>query len=453
MSKKYDYWLSSGKFSMMQKVMVLVLGVFSFMMIARMLSQEKLGVWGLFLIISGIVETARNALIRNGYILFMKTSQDDEHIGVEAAALYTNIGYSLLMILVFLGCGKMIAELLNAPGLDTVLFYYSLSMIGLIVFSQFEILLTARMDFKGISLMYIVRNVFFTGIVAVCFFSGVLMNLHHLSLLYFLAVLLGSFMGWLYVRKTGVNKWKWDRQIFRKFIHYSKFVLGNNISSLIFRNTDTFLTSSFISATASAFYSSCTRITNFADMPSQVLGDIMFPKAAQVMKKGDSGEIKTLYEKTVAATLTFTIPVILVVVVFAKQILLILAGSKYVAASGILQIVIFYGLFLPFIRQFGNIMDVTGRPKVNFMVMLSFAIINIGLNIAALQLWGLKGSAIGTLSSYFLLFLTAYTILRKLFGVSLIGVLRNVCLFYPEYLRLIRNAIKTYLKPKPDYGK
>jgi len=447
MSKKYTYWLNSGKYSMIQKVLVLILGVFSFMMIARMLSQEKLGVWGLFLVISGIVETARNALIRNGYILFMKTSPEEEHAGIEAAALFTNIGYTLIMILIFIGGGALIANLLNAPGLNLVLFWYSLSMLALVAFSQMEITLTARMDFKGIASMYIVRNVLFTGVVAVCFFGGAWMDLDQLSWMYLVSVVAGSVIGWLYLRKRKVSPRKWNTALLKRFINYGKFVLGNNISSLIFRNTDAFLTSSLISPAVSAIYSACTRITNFADMPSQVLGDIMFPKAAQVMKSGGVSEIRALYEKTVAATLTFTIPVVLVVVLFAKQILIILAGEKYGEASGILQIVIFYGMFLPFIRQFGNIMDVTGRPKVNFMIMFIFAMVNIVLNVTAIYLWGVPGSAIGTLTSYFLLFLTAYTILRKLFGVSVINVLKNITIFYPEYFRLVKSTAKTYLKP------
>ena len=95
MAQKYSYWLSSGKYTMMQRVMVLLFGVMSFMILARDLEQQALGVWGLFLITSSIVETLRNSLIKNGYVLFINSKDEEEHPGHEYAAIYINIVFSV----------------------------------------------------------------------------------------------------------------------------------------------------------------------------------------------------------------------------------------------------------------------------------------------------------------------------------------------------------------------
>ncbi|MBS1654620.1 MAG: oligosaccharide flippase family protein [Bacteroidetes bacterium] len=335
----------------------------------------------------------------------------------------------------------------NAPGLSIVLYYYCLSLIALVFFSQFEIFLVSQLDFKGVFWMYLVRNGALFIFLAVLFILKYHLLIEVLSVAYFVCASLGAVIGSIYLRKYTKRSYKWDKEMFSKFINYGKYVYGNNVSSLIFRNTDSFMTSSFISAAASAFYSSCTRITNFADMPSQVLGDIMFPKAAQIMKKGNESEIKSLYEKTVAATLTFTLPVIVTVLIFSPQILLILAGKQYIAASGLLRIIILYGLFLPFIRQFGNVMDVTNRTHVNFLTIFSFAIINIGLNSISIRLFGLPGSAYATLTSYFLLFCTAYFLLWRILKVNFLNIVRNIFSLYLEYIKMARSfMVKFYTK-------
>ena len=439
MAAKYAYWIKSGKYSMMQKLAVLVFGLLGFMMLARLFTPQELGVWGLFLIISGIVETSRNAFIRNGYILFSNTYAEDQQPAIRFAALLTNIIFTVFMILLFMLCAGAIESLLNAPWLATILYYYCITLLVLVPFSQVEIFLTARMDFRAIFWMYIARNGIFFLAIAGYFISGYELSLPTLSLIFTACAVLGTVAGAFFFREVASLKNTWNKTVFLKFVHYGKFIWGNNICSLVFRNTDSFLTAYYISAAASAFYSSCTRITNFADMPSQVLGDLMFPKAAQVMKQGNMEEIKGLFEKTVAATLTFTLPVVAIVLLFPKWILLVIAGSQYVAAAPILQIIILYGLFLPFIRQFGNIMDVTGRPKVNFAVLAVFAVLNIGFNALGIYIWGLPGSAYGTLFSYFLLFLTTYTVMVKIVHISLVRIVKNIFMLYGNYFRMIRN--------------
>ena len=435
---------------MFQKIAVLLFGLGSFMLLARIFIPQDLGVWGLFLIISGIIETSRNALIRNGFILFINSEDESKKKQINFAALLTNISFTAFIIVILAALGFFFQEILNAPGLSLVLKYYCLTLLILIPFSMIEIKSTAVMDFRTIFWMYFLRNGLFCLYVIISYLVDYDITLPVLSLAFAVCALIGTIIGYLLIERMDFFSGKWEKSMFMKFIHYGKFIWGNNICSLVFRNTDSFLTASYISAAASAFYSSCTRITNFADMPSQVLGDIMFPKAAQIMKSKNLDHIKVLYEKTVAATLTFTIPVVIFVLLFPKTILLVIAGEQYVSASGILQVIILYGMFLPFIRQFGNIMDVTGRPKINFTVLLIFAIINIAMNILSIRIWGLPGAAYGTLFSYFLLFLTTYFVLFKTINVSFFNVVKYIFTLYADYFNLLKSGL---FKLKTKYAK
>ncbi len=438
MSTKYSYWIHSGKYSLLHKVFVLLSGVISFMLLARALQPDALGIWGLFLIISSIVETLRNSLIRNGYVLFINTKEPQDHPGIEYAAIFTNIVYSFLFILLFLVFGSFLERVFNAEGLAVLLHYYCLTLLLLLPFSYLEIFLISRADFKAVFWMYFSRNgLMLAGIVA-AYFSGWALSFLFLALLYGAGALAGLLSGMAGYNKYNKALIKKNSAILPQFIGFGKFVFANNLFSLLFRSTDSFMSSSLISAAASAFYSTCTRITNLVDMPSQVFADIMFPKAAQIMKNNDRQGIKLIYEKTVAATLTFTLPAITFIFIFPKELLVILAGREYIQAAPILQVMVFYGLFLPFIKQFGNVTDVLGVPKINSILMAVFAVFNICMNLVGIHYFGLYGSAYATMTSYFLLFICTQIILFKLLNVSQRSVFKNVFLFYGEYARLIK---------------
>jgi len=442
MAKKYSYWLQSGKYSLLQKAFVMLFGIFSFMVLARALTPADLGVWGLFLIISSIVETLRNSLIRNGYVLFMHTREKEDHAGIEYAAILTNIIYTAVFVIAFLALSPYIDSLFNAPGLGAILRYYSIILVLLIPFSYLEVFFVTKMDFRAVFFMYFVRNGSLLAALAVVFLTGIIiMDLRVLIVIYGLTAAAGLAMGLVMSRRHERMPVSRDYRILPGFIAFGKYVFANNLFSLIFRSVDSFTTASFISTTASAFYSTCARITNLVDVPSQVFADIMFPRAAQVMKSNDREGLRRMYEKTVAATLTFTIPAILVILLIPKFIMGIIAGPAYLQAAPILQIIVFYGFFLPFIKQFGNIMDVMNKPQVNSLLMLVFAGINIGLNLLGIHYIGLYGPAIATLTSYFLLFIVTQIILTRLLGVSRINICRNVISFYPVYLNLALGMI------------
>src|SRR5688572_18721922 len=83
---KYKYWIHSAKYTTIQKFAVLFIGILSFILLARILGPGGYGVWGLFMIISALTETARNALIRNAYIWFSHQHEEKEENKLQASA-------------------------------------------------------------------------------------------------------------------------------------------------------------------------------------------------------------------------------------------------------------------------------------------------------------------------------------------------------------------------------
>lgn len=444
MTAKYSYWIHSGKYALMQKLFSITLGMMSFILLARVFEPGDFGVWGLFVIISSIIETCRNALVKNGYIRFINSTTAEERPFVESAAFAINAIFTILLFFALLLLGPYFGNLLNAKGLGSMLQWSSIGIVFLGPYSWFENLFYSRYKFREIFWLYFIRNSVFFGTTVFWFFSAIVPSKNLVVICYSLSILPGVLYALFVYLKDEKVQFRYSFDKVKEFLQYSKYVLGNNFFSLVFVSADSFMTSRFVSSFASSFYSTGARLLHFADIPSQVFGDIMFPKAAQLAATGTVSDVRNIYEKTVAASLTLILPIVLFVILFAKWIILFLVGEKYLMAIPVIRLLIFYAIFLPFLKQFGNIMDARGKPHINFWLMLFIAFLNLGLNYLFIQFWGVFGAAAATLTTYVIVVTITQIILYKTIGVKTIRVLGNIPHLYKEYYSIALRGFQKF---------
>jgi len=445
---KYTYWLKSGIYSGLQKVAVLLFGIGSVLILTRSLSKSDMGVWNLFLVYTGIIEITRQSLIKNAVIKYINGHQEDEHPHIQSAALYLNIAITLLIGILITLFIVPVSALLKAPSLSLVMYLFLPGLLLLIPFSHFEWTQNANADFRGIFWGYLSRQgLSFLLIVAHLLFAGQI-NLTYLIIYFDAGLLGGTLVSAFFARKFMYRSTKMHSEWMWKLWHFGKFVFGTNISSSIFRNTDQFIISSYLSTSAVALYGICLRISNLVDVPSQVLGDILFPKTAKMMEDGNLEKVKFYYEKAVGSILAIAVPASICIVVLPELVIGIIAGKNYMDAVPILQITIFYGLFLPFIKQFGTIMDSIGAPKTNFVVLTITAACNIGICMYFTKQMGLMGAAYGTMTSYAICFIITQSILYRKLNVNLLNVGKYMLQFYPEMLSVVQQRYLTKLKTR-----
>lgn len=429
--KKYKYWVNSGKYTTIQKVAVLGFGIVSFMFLARMLSKDGFGVWGLFILISSITETARTALLRNAFIRFTHQHDEKDHKYLQGAAFTMSLLLSSVLAVLSLATAIPVANLLNAPDLVPIMQLYAATLVISVLFSHSEIVLGANMDFRGICWMYCLRQGLLFLPIGIYFLSGMQMGPVLLSVYYLGAVtvagIVGYFMAKPYLQWHFAETKPWVTRLW----HFGKYVFGNNIFSQLFRSTDNFITANKFLPEVSGLYNACLRISNLVDMPSAVLADILFPKMAR-FNASDKSQVKYMYERAVAATMIFSIPALLFLLIFPTLILRLLAGENFVDAAPILRVTAFFGFVLPFLKQFGTVMDGTGDPNTNFKVMGFGFFINVGINLAFVYKFGIIGAAFGTATTYFILFCVTQYLLNKRFGITIWNVFRYTGQFYKE---------------------
>jgi lipopolysaccharide exporter len=427
-----SYWLKSGTYTFLQRVSSLVFGFGAFFFLIRTLSKEAFGVWAIYLSMVTIIEMGKNGLVQNALIKFLAADNKQNDAPIITASFFLN---SLLSLIVGAGVillAPWLSRLLNAPELADMLYWYLLVLFLLVPFSQLSFIQQANFDFRGIFWSNLVRQgLFFFYVLSVFLFSAEF-HLQSLIIVQAISLLLGTVVSWLFSRpylylNTSLD-WGWVSKLF----HYGKYVFGTNISSMLMKSTDQLMLGVLAGPVPVASFNMASRVINFVEVPTITVASIVFPQSALRSKEQGPKAVKQLYEKSVAAILAFLLPVVLLILIFPEFIILIIAGKDYLDNAFLLQIVIFYSLFIPFARQFGTIMDSIGRPHLNFYLIGLLAVINIGVNYLLIARYGVIGAAFATLLTYILGFIANQIILYKLLNVNTLHVFKYIPEFYKQ---------------------
>ncbi|MEP7232972.1 MAG: oligosaccharide flippase family protein [Ginsengibacter sp.] len=430
--------IKPGLYNGFQKVMVPVFGVLSTMLLAhKALSKPEMGVWSLFLVVTSVVELFRQGLVKTSLIKYINHTKEDQHSAVMSAAFFLNAVVTVILCILLFFFSRQIALFLNAPLLESMLHIFIVGMLFLIPFSHFEWIMYGKSLFKNLFWTYLVRQGLTLSAIFVYYLIHGSITLQALVIIYSTGILSGALSGFAFVKRFLILRYIPSGVWINKLWQFGKYVFGSNVSTLVFRNVDQFMVSNVLSNTAFvASQSISLRIVNLADIPSQVMSDIVFPKSSNPELLGKPGVIKSYYEKAVGATLCFIVPIVIFILIFPKAILFILAGEKYYDAIPYLRLVSFSTIFLAFLKQWGVIIDSTGRPQLNFLIITIIAILEITLCYFFINAFGFLGAAYALLSTHFLGFVVTQLLLKKYFGINFINCFKYAIGYYPQLYQL-----------------
>lgn len=449
-SAKYQGWIVSGIFNGLQKLSIPVFGVISTMLLAkRALTKDEMGVWALFLILTSFVELIRQALVKTSLIRYVNHSKKSEHPLVLSAAFILNIIISISLMLILACTAVPLENVMNASGFAEMIYIFLIGILLLIPFSHFEWILYSHSKFKELFWIFFWRQ----GITLILLVGAMMwkgkVSLNELVVFYLIGLVIGAFIGYRYVRIHLTNKFILTKEWIGKLWHFGKYVFGSGVSTLVFANAGGMMLSPLLGSTVyTASQSIASRVLNLADMPSQVLSDILFPKSSSSEVANNKQRIKYYYEKTVGATLCMAFPFLLFIVLFPKFVIRILADEQYYDAAFFLQVTAVSVLFLAFLKQWAVIIDSTGRPKINFILITVMALINVALSYVMILEWGFMGAAYALIATHIAGFVITQILLRKYYNISIMMCFVYALRFYPELFQIVKEKFLPKWKPQ-----
>lgn len=432
-----SYWIRSGTLTLLERFSTQAFNLVSIMILFRVLSKENMGVFAIFSSIFTILEVGKSGLLQNAFVKYLTTANDNNYKKISTASLVLNILTTAFIVIVLLLIAKPISLKYDALILKELLELYCWNTIALIPFLQFTFTQQANLDFRGIFWSNFWRYGIYFLYIVIFFIIGWTIRLTDIVIVRAVGIVIGSIIAYFYAKpflKFDLTiSWKWVAELF----HYGKYVMGTNLSTMIYKGTDRIMVGDMLGKIPAALYNSAIMITNLSETPTFSVATVLFPQSARKIKEGTQA-IKLLYEKAVGAILAVLLPAILFVIVAAEWIVWIISGAEYLEASNILRLTMFYGIFIPFAVQFGTVLDSIGKPKINFMFTVVSAILNIILNYFFILYYGIMGAAWATLVTYIIAFIFMQWYLHKHYDIQVLRAFHYTFDFYKQFFAFLK---------------
>jgi lipopolysaccharide exporter len=429
---KNSYWLSSGIFSFLNKVGQTLLAFVNFWILVRVLPQGIFGEWVLFFTIVNLMEMAKHGFVRNPLIRYLTINSEADSPKIQTASLYLNAVIGGLEILVLGICALFLDDFWTAPHLPPLFLIYMISTAVLIPINHFDIVQQARFQFKGTTLSNLVRQGGLFIYIVVMYVLGLEIELTALAIVQCLSIILSGFISYYYARNFITFSDRLEKAWIRELFHYGKFTFGTNVSSTIYKSVDSWMLGKMLGPNSVAVFNPAMRVSNLVEVPADTLTSILFPQMAKRIATEGMATAKYLYEKAVGTLTAVMLPVVLGVMLFAEQVILIIAGPKYMETVPILHVTMIFGLIIPFNRMMGITLDAIGKAQTNFKYVLLNAAINIVSNYFYILHFGTIGAAYGTLTTYLISLIYNQYYLYHNLNIRLAGVFKHFFEFYAK---------------------
>ncbi len=167
---------------------------------------------------------------------------------------------------------------------------------------------------------------------------------------------------------------------------------------------------------AVAIYNPAMRISSLVEIPLSTTAQIMYP---ELIKRLKTEELKALvFVSSQLEWLFLYFSMVVLSWLYADEIVVFVAGEQYRESAGLLKIAMLGGLFLPFVRQFGVLLNAMGKMNWNFYFMLSVTIVSGVLSYFMISVMGLGGAVYSYLIISFLAAVVTFIVLKFSLGID-----------------------------------
>ena len=272
-----------------------------------------------------------------------------------------------------------------------------------------------------------------TVVVFVLYFSGINSVLTGLVVSYFLFFLFTLFYLFKRIRENRGSSF-FNLKVLKQQLSYSLPLGLASTTRILSQRIDRLVSISYLSKSAFATYSIA-----FYGVPGirqiyDSLSKVFIIKMTTEYQEGKTDQMVKTYKSMVAKNLSYTIPIMLSVLLFSKTIIVFLFTDKYLDSVLYFQIYLFSFLF----SSFGNglVLRATNNTKYSFRSYLISAIITIPITFVLIQKYAINGAIVSAMLNVILprLLLSYYDItvtnssLKHFFPWSKFGIISLVSL-------------------------
>ena len=316
-----------------------------------------------------------------------------------STVFWLNLLIGFLMTLVFLGIAPLIAAVYQNPDLAK---YTSVLALNFLLGSGAVVqraLYTKKVNFKTLTLVNS-STVLVAGIIGIaCAMNGLgiwALVIHTLCGTALATVLLWILSDWR-------PKFLFCRASLNDMLGFSLTVLANKLVITLSQELDKFLLGRFVSAIQLGLYNRGESVMNFPVRSfSSMLSLVVLPVFSEIQE--DDRRLRRSFRKMLDFTSFILFPLLVLLLVFAEDVVLILLTEKWLASVPFLQLFCLIGLSIPIDKVTRNILVAKGFPNLLFRLEMA-RIIGFAIGFFIGLQWGVYGVLVAKVLVCYLIFI------------------------------------------------
>ncbi len=256
---------------------------------------------------------------------------------------------------------------------------------------------------------------------------------------------------------------KIDKPLKKEMTTYAGFGILNGMGSKSAFNIDTLMVIAYTTPTLAGIYSIANFLTDTINKPLKGIVGISQPIISKAFNENDMAEIKMIYKKSSITLLIYGIYLCIGIWVCLDDLFTIMSNKEMAQATYVVFFLMLAKLFNLATSVNNEIINYSKHFRFNLYALLTLSIINIGLNIYLIPIYGMLGAAIATFVGFVVFNCAKLIFIKWKFGfhpfsiktliIFVVGILTYfVSTFLPDlgnpYLNiLIKGGVVTLLYP------
>jgi O-antigen/teichoic acid export membrane protein len=376
--------------------------------LTRVLGPASYGLYTLGLSAIGIVQGLSLLGLPQGVLRFgsLHLSEGDKVKlkGTITSSFVLGLGLSIMMSILMFFLSDVIAnKIFKEPDLSNVLRWFSVAL-PFLSFSSLcarSFLVFRKVEYQvGIELIFLpLINLVIVGFL---FLFGLRLNgaLYAYITSAFCSAILGFFL-LCRLFPDLISELKAQYEI-KPLLLYSLSVMLVGLSALLITKADKIMIGIFMSPRNVGIYNAASVVAFQGSVFLYSFHGIFAPIIADLHNKKKFAKLESLLKSSTKWAFGLTLPVVLIFVLFSKQIMLIF-GDEFVAGWTVLITFSFIQLINVVTGSVGYILIMTGREKMELANIAILGLINIVLNYFMIPKFGILGAALATSVAYVLI--------------------------------------------------
>jgi O-antigen/teichoic acid export membrane protein len=382
-------------------------GFILILVISHYVGVHWYGAWSLIYSLSSYAILIATLMLPNAIVRYFPEEKEINHIFVFLFSMVFFISLLISFIIAFFADQIVLFFLKNKSYVGLVFygaFSINLNAMNLMLQNYFR----ARDDLKMFSLIQIAFSMMEVLIITtVLIFSRDLVLAMKIFLIIsfcFECIILLRILRCVDFKKvyTDLNLKK-----LKEYLKYSLPLVPSGFLNLVSNNGDRFLIGYFLDSKAVGLYSVAYSLASIVMLFNPPITDSLFPKVSKWYSDQNFLLIRKRVKDGIIIFSTIGISFLLIVLLFGNYILGLLTRNEtfmeeydlIFVTSTVTIALIMYGVS----RIHSLYLFVQKRTQVIFLIYLTSATVNIGLNLVLIKLFALSGAAVSTLLSYFLI--------------------------------------------------